>query len=98
MLIKIVTKSKINLYTLNCPTGPYQPKCKIMFNKNSPKKDFIRRTLQIQGQGYEKKKKKKKNWHRLFLRSHTLNKVIYPKQYKKTCAFAVFGQIGLSGQ
>ena len=41
MLIKIVTKSRINLYTLNCQTGPYQPKCKIVFNKNCPKRTLL---------------------------------------------------------
>ena len=55
------------------------------------------RTLQIQGQGYEKKKKKKKNWHRLFLRSHTLNKVIYPKQYKKHVLLLSLGRLGCQG-
>ena len=45
MLLEIVIKSKRNSWNLNCPTGPYQHKFQILFQKKSPPQDFFKGQL-----------------------------------------------------
>ena len=47
MRLRILIKSVRNLPTLDCPTGPNQPKAQIMFHEKSSPNGFIRGTLDI---------------------------------------------------
>ena len=85
MLIKIVTKSRINLYTLNCQTGPYQPKCKIMFNKNSPKRTLLEGLCKFKAKDMRRRRRKRRIGTDSSLDLTPSTKLYIPGNIKKMC-------------
>ena len=85
MLIKIVTKSRINLYTLNCLTGPYQPKCKIMFNKNSPKRTLLEGLCKFKAKDMRRRRRKRRIGTDSSLDLTPSTKLYIPSNIKNMC-------------
>ena len=97
MLIKIVTKSRINLYTLNCQTGPYQPKCKIMFNKNSPKRTLLEGLCKFKAKDMRRRRRKRRIGTDSSLDLTPSTKLYIPSNIKKHVLLLSLGRLGCQG-
>lgn len=85
MLIKIVRKIRINSYTLNCQTGPYQPKCKIMFNKNSPKRTLLEGLCKFKAKDMRRRRRKRRIGTDSSLDLTPSTKLYIPSNIKNMC-------------
>ena len=82
---KIVTKSRINLYTLNCQTGPYQPKCKIVFKKNSPKRTLLEGLCKFKAKDMRRRRRKRRIGTDSSLDLTPSTKLYIPSNIKNMC-------------
>ena len=97
MLIKIVTKSRINSYTLNCQTGPYQPKCKIMFDKNCPKRTLLEGLCKFKAKDMRRRRRKRRIGTDSSLDLTPSTKLYIPSNIKKHVLLLSLGRLGCQG-